>query len=82
MLFSHLRIAALYFILFGSVIVGLILGSELVRWLMAGALAIVAVPLWSAMKHSIFNQKLNEGEHTLDLLIADLIENDDHQAKP
>lgn len=49
MLFRYLRTGALFFIVLASAIVGLIFGSELVRWLMAGALAVVAVPLYLAL---------------------------------
>lgn len=40
------RPSSLYFVTIGSAIVGLLAGSETVRWIMAGALAVVAVPLW------------------------------------
>lgn len=39
----------LFFIVVASAIAGLLFGSELVRWLMAGALAVVAVPLYRTL---------------------------------
>lgn len=45
----HRRTSALYFIVLASAIVGLLIGSELVRWSMAALLALGAVPLWRAL---------------------------------
>ena len=77
-----LKPGSLFFIAFGSAIAGLLFGSELVRWIMAGALAVVAVPLWKAIGSAFFSRRLNDSEHTLDLILAGLIGTDDHQAKP
>ncbi len=46
----RIRAGVLFFIVFASAIVGLLIGSELVRWIMAGALVIVAGPLWISMQ--------------------------------
>lgn len=41
-----MKTGSLFFIVVASAIIVLLLGSETVRWLMAGALAVVALPLW------------------------------------
>lgn len=46
----HVKIDYLFFVVIVSAIIGLIVGSEIVRWLMAGTLAMVAVPLWVLMR--------------------------------
>lgn len=51
-----LKPSALFFIVFVSVIAGLLFGSELVRWIMAGALVIVAGPLWISVRRFLRQQ--------------------------
>lgn len=45
-----MKTGMLFFIVVVSVIIGLVLGSEIIRWLMAGGLALIAVPLWKSMQ--------------------------------
>ena len=77
-----LKPGSLFFIVMASAISGLLFGSELVRLLIAAALALVAVPFWVSTERSFFSRALNKGEHTLDSILANLTENDDHQATP
>lgn len=57
-----LRPSSLFFVAFGSAIAGLLFGSEMVRWIMAGALALVAVPLYRAIGHAVFDERLDDAE--------------------
>ena len=46
---DHIHTGVLFFVVFASAIVGLLIGSELVRWIMAAALALGAVPIYRAI---------------------------------
>lgn len=52
-----MKTGLLFFVVIGSAIVGLALDSEGIRLLIAGALAVVAVPLWV----SIQRENISEG---------------------
>lgn len=55
-----LRIGLVFFIIFASAIIGLVFGSEQVRWFMAALLALVAGPLWVVIKKVIKEKTLSE----------------------
>jgi hypothetical protein len=46
----RIKTGTLFFVVIASAIIGLVIGSEIVRWCMAGTLAIVAVPLWISVQ--------------------------------
>lgn len=76
-----MRTGLLFFTVIVSAIIGLVLGSEEVRWLMAIGLAVVAVPLFKAIRQAGWFSNSAKSKHTLDLILAEL-ESDDHQATP
>lgn len=45
-----MKVGLLFFTVIISAIIGLVFGTEMIRWSMAGALALVAVPLWVSMR--------------------------------
>jgi hypothetical protein len=45
-----MRVGFVFFTVIASAIISLILGSETVRWSMAGGLALIAVPLWISIR--------------------------------
>jgi len=59
------RIDTLYFIVFASTIVGLIFGSELVRWLMAGVLVLGVLPFWGALRQFFQRQFWRDVENII-----------------
>lgn len=79
---SFSKIKALYAIAVLSLAVLLFVPDTFVRGTAAVFLLIGALPIWRALVGSAFDQGLNDSEHTLDLILDELIESDDHQAKP
>lgn len=60
-----MRTGLLFFTVIGSAIVGLVLESETARWLTAGAIAIVAVPLWITMRDRFRKQFWRDVENVI-----------------
>jgi len=58
-----LRSKVLYFTVITSTIIGLAIGSQGVRWLMAGALALIAVPLFGVVKRAAGDMMLTVVEN-------------------
>lgn len=57
--------ASLFFVVIGSSITGLVFGSDLVRWIMAAALAVVAVPLWLNVRRALLQQFWRDVERVI-----------------
>ena len=78
-----LKPGSLFFIAFGSAIAGLLFGSEMVRWIMAGVLTCAIVPLWVSMRRSFLAQALDDAATFLEgLRHADATSRQPDQALP